>query len=117
MAAGNGDPRARLAILADELRRGRIREARLREPGYIVHGVCDASTGVIVIDPAPATVSTLLHELLHRRYPDWSERRVAREERQLMRALSDQDLAWWYAQYLRRRRRQRRPVAVDSRKG
>ena len=112
MAAGSAEARALLALLADELRQGRILEARLVEPGYHVHGLSDPATGVIVIDPAPATVSTLLHELLHRRFPRWGERRVSAEERRLMRYLSDDDIRWWYGQYLRRRKRQRRPVAV-----
>lgn len=107
--------KARLAVLADELRRGQIVEARLRQPGYIVHGLCDRATGDILIDPAPATVSTLLHELLHRRYPDWPERRVRAEERRLLRAMSDADIARWYRAYSRRKR-QRRPVAVSDRK-
>lgn len=112
MTAASAEARARLLLLAEELRRGRIVEARLVEPGYHVHGLSDPDSGTIVIDPAPATVSTLLHELLHRRYPAWSERRVETEERRLMRHLSDDEVRWWYAQYLRRRKRQRRPVAV-----
>jgi hypothetical protein len=112
VAVGSAEARARLALLAEELKRGRIVEARLVEPGYHVHGLCDRETDAIIIDPAPATVSTLLHELLHRRFPRWGERRVAAEERRLMRYLSDDEIRWWYGQYLRRRRRQRRPVAV-----
>lgn len=117
MAVNSAEPAALLAILADELRQGRIVEARLIEPGYYVHGLSDPATGVIVIDPAPATVSTLLHELLHRRFPRWSEARVERTERRLMRHLTDEQIRWWHGQYVRRRKRQRRPVAVRLSKG
>ena len=112
MAVGSAEARALLALLVEELRHGRIIEARLVEPGYHVHGLSDPETGVIVIDPAPATVSTLLHALLHRRFPRWPEARVERTERRLMHYLSDDEIRWWFGQYRRRRKRQRRPVAV-----
>jgi hypothetical protein len=117
VAAGSARLRARLLALAEELQRGRIIEAPLREPGYLVHGVCDPVTEVIIIDPAPAIVSTLLHELLHRRYPAWSERRVRQEEKRLMGIVSDEDVRYFYQQYNRRRRRKRATVFVNSSEG
>ena len=112
MAAANAEARARLALLAEELKRGRIVEARLVEPGYHVHGLCDRETDAIIIDPAPATVSTLLHELLHRRYPRWGERRVSDTAHRLVTAMSDEERRVWYRRYRKAAKARRRPVKV-----
>lgn len=102
-----------LTELAEELARGRIVEARLHDPNYHLDGLCDADRQLIVIDPVPATVSTLFHELLHRRYPSWSERRVRREEARLIAYLDRAELAVWWRRYRRARRVQTRPVVAD----
>jgi hypothetical protein len=46
-----------LEELAEELRRGRIVEARLHDRDYHLDGLCDHDRQVIVVDPVPATAS------------------------------------------------------------
>ena len=58
------------AELREELSRGRIVETSLREDGFILDGLCDHGNQTVYIDPAPAVVETLIHELMHRRWPD-----------------------------------------------
>lgn len=101
-----------LEELAEELRRGRIVEARLHDADYHLDGLCDHDRQVIVVDPIPATVSTLLHELIHRRFPSWSERRVQREERRLIAYMDRAELAMWWRRYSRAKRVRRRPVVA-----
>lgn len=99
-----------LAALEAELAKGRIYEATLiTDDGAHLMGLCDHGTGAITIDPKVAIVSTLLHELIHRKYPHWSEKRVAQAELHTLRQLSQHDIQVWYRRY-RRAVRKRRPV-------
>lgn len=94
--------------LADELTKGKIYEAALVDPTHHLEGLCD--NGVITVDPRVSIVSTLLHELIHRRFPEWSEARVRRAETLALGQLSQQDIGVWYRRY-RRAVRKRRPVS------
>lgn len=99
---------ALLDDLADELSKGRIYEATLRDPTHHLDGLCDGHA--ITVDPKVSIVSTLIHELTHRRFPDWSESRVRRAETKAMSQLSQHDIGVWYRRY-RRAVRKRRPVS------
>jgi len=99
---------ALLDELADELAKGRIYEAALIDPTHHLEGLCD--NGAITVDPQVSIVSTLLHELIHRRYPLWSEAKVRREEKRALGHLSQHDLRVWYRRY-RRAVKKRRPVS------
>lgn len=103
-----------LDAIAEEFANGRIYEATLvTDDGAHLMGLCDHEKGEITIDPKVAIVSTLLHELIHRKYPDWSEQKVRRAEIRALRELSQKDLQVWYQRY-RRAVRKRRPVdAID----
>jgi hypothetical protein len=103
--------------LTHELDRGFIYEATLvTDDGAHLLGMCNLENQHITIDPKVAIVSTLLHELIHRRYPSWSERRVRREEKRALSQLSPKDVATWYRRY-RRAVRQRRPVDATEYRG
>lgn len=99
----------RLEELTQELQRGRIYEATILADDHHLEGQTDHALQSITIDPKVSIVATLLHELLHRRYPLWSERRVKREEQRLMGHLSVHDVQTWYRRY-KRAVRKRRPV-------
>jgi hypothetical protein len=100
--------------LADELTKGRIYEATLiTDDGAHLEGLCDHGKGAITIDPKVSIVSTLLHELIHRRYPDWSETRVRRYEQRALSLLSQHDLHVWYRRYRRAVRKRRPTDALD----
>jgi hypothetical protein len=104
----------KIVDLETELANGRIYEATLiTDDGAHLMGLCDHAKGAITIDPKVAIVSTLLHELIHRKFPNWSEQRVRKAEVYALRQLSQQDIQTWYRRY-RRAVRKRRPVdAID----
>jgi len=97
-------PHERLAELAIELQNGKVVEARLQGEGIHVAGLCDYGSQIIYIDPRPAIVETLLHELLHRRWPHWTERRVLQEERRLLRHMTPQEVSKWFKAYTKAKR-------------
>jgi hypothetical protein len=104
----------KITDLEAELANGRIYEATLiTDDGAHLLGICDHDNGAITIDPKVAIVSTLLHELIHRKFPNWGEARVRKEEIYALRQLSQHDIQTWYRRY-KRAVRKRRPVdAID----
>lgn len=103
-----------IGAVTEELGKGKIYEATLiTDDGAHLMGLCDQETGQITIDPKVAIVSTLIHELIHRKFPEWSEHRVRRAELRALRQLSQKEIQTWYRRY-RRAVRKRRPVdAID----
>jgi hypothetical protein len=95
-----------------ELERGRIYEATLRDPQFHLDGLSDGEN--IYIDPRPAILETLVHELLHRRYRRWGERRVTVEARRVIGKMDEQTMRRWWASY-RRLAKKGRPVDVEAR--
>ena len=101
----------KLDDLYDELQRGRIRECSLRSTKWQIDGLQDGEN--IYIDPRPAILETLCHELIHRRHPRWGERRVTITARNLIVRMDDQTKARWWRAYGRIKRKGR-PVMVDD---
>lgn len=97
--------------LWDELQRGKVYECTLRDPAWRLDGLQHGEA--IYIDPRPAILETLVHELLHRRKPRWSERRVTTEARSLLSKMDDAQIARWWAKY-RAVKRKGRPVDVED---
>ena len=97
--------------LYDELQRGKIYECTLRDPSWRLDGLQHGD--VIYIDPRPAILETLVHELLHRRKPRWSERRVTKEARTILSKMSELEIATWYRRY-NAIKRKGRPVDVED---
>lgn len=97
--------------LFDELQRGKIYECSLRDPRWRLDGLQSGES--IYIDPRPAIIETLVHELLHRRKPRWRERRVTREARRLLSRMGETELQTWWVRYQRVRRKVR-PVDVED---
>jgi len=95
----------------DELQRGRIYECSLRDPRWHLDGFKDGES--IYIDPRPAILESVLHELLHRRKPRWGERRVTIEARRLLATMREGDLARWWRGY-NRIKRKGKPVEIDE---
>ena len=88
---------ALLKELRHECAKGHIVEAKLVDPSQHLHGLSDGTR--VYVDPRPSIVETLLHELLHRRYPKWSERRVDRQARALLSSLTTRQLNGRYRRY------------------
>jgi hypothetical protein len=99
-----------LAELEEEMRRGSIVECSLRDVGWHLDGMQSGQT--VYIDPRPAVLETLLHELTHRRYPSMGERAVTRTARKLVGSMDEQTKARWYRAY-NRTKRKARPVEVE----
>jgi hypothetical protein len=102
-----------LEELEQERDRVRIYEAPIRKEGkHHLEGLQEAST--IWVNPRPATVEVVLHELLHARYPRWTERRVNREGRRLLTALDEQGVNRWFRWYQKAKRISARRVGLED---
>lgn len=97
--------------LYDELQRGKVYECTLRDPSWRLDGLQHGEA--IYIDPRPAILETLVHELLHRRKPRWSERRVTREARRILSKMSEPEIATWFRRY-QKIKVKGRPVDVED---
>lgn len=102
---------ALLDDLWDELGRGRIYECSIRDSRFQVDGLQDGEQ--IYIDPRPAILETVLHELLHRRKPRLGERAVERQARKLALSMDEHAKTKWWRAY-RRIKRQRRPMTIED---
>lgn len=104
-------------VLAEEFAKGKIYEATIvSDDGAHLEGLCDHGNGSITVDPKVSIVSTLLHELIHRKYPAWSEKRVRVAEKRALKQLSQKDIGVWYQRYWRAVRK-RRPVDASEYEG
>lgn len=97
----------------DLLGTGKVTEARLHDPAMHLDGFCNYASGRITVNPEPAVVETLLHELIHRKCPQWAERRVDREAKRLLRTMSHTSVSKWYRRYSAIVRRRKSPVRVE----
>jgi hypothetical protein len=97
--------------LYDELERGRVWECSLTSEKWQLDGLQDGQN--IYVDPRPAILETLIHELLHRAKPRLSERTVTRTARSLVVRMDEPTKARWWRAYGRIKRRGR-PVHVDE---
>jgi hypothetical protein len=70
-------------------------------------GICGERA--VVINEAAHLVRTLVHELIHRIRPAWSEASVTRRTTQVMRQLSHAEIDRLYQVYCARRRATKRP--------
>jgi hypothetical protein len=60
------------------------------------------------------TVDTVLHELLHRLHPAWSESYVRRTTTYLRRKMTEQETVMFFEEYQRRAKRRKRPVNLEA---
>jgi hypothetical protein len=102
---------ALLDDLEDEMRRGRIYECSLRDPKFHLDGLQLGEN--IYIDPRPAILETLCHELLHRRKPRLSERTVDKMAKRLMGNMDEATKVKWFKAY-NRIKRKGRPVETEK---
>jgi hypothetical protein len=95
-----------------EFGKGDIYEARLIADGEVCYGIMRPSSQRVYVDPAPSVLDTLFHELLHRRFPRWGEKRVTQTASALVQSLSEKERREWYRRYQRIVRKSPRPVKV-----
>lgn len=89
----------------EELERGDIYECSLRDPKWHLDGL--HQEGRVYVDPRPAILETVIHELLHRRYPRMRERAVAENARRLLGGMDEQTKRRWFRAYNRIKRKAR----------
>ena len=106
--------RPTLEDMRDELEKGRIAETDLRSKDYHIAGYCDWTKQQVHVNPRPLVVEALLHELLHRRFPKWTEARVMKESKALLCKMSEEQIATFYRRYKLLARRHRKPKSVDE---
>jgi hypothetical protein len=94
---------ALLDDLYDELQRGKVYECSLRDPRWHLDGLQDGEN--IYIDPRPAILETLVHELLHRRKPRWGERAVTKQARRIVFGMDEPTKVRWWRAYAKVKRR------------
>lgn len=109
-------PRGRfwLPLILDEFAKGRISEAHIvpKAPG-VREGISGwTNFHEIVINPIPDVVDTLVHELLHRRYPKWKEPYVVARTTEICRAMTHDERHTLYKLYqkVKRQRVRRKKV-------
>lgn len=92
-----------LDTIYSEMLNGPIEERPLvehRPKRGAIRGYC-SSRGVVTVNPIPDILDTLVHELLHRRYPRWTETTVRRETTRFMHRLTPEDMRGLYDFYER----------------
>jgi hypothetical protein len=90
-----------LRVLA-ELGAARIKEAFIpSDRDAYVDGQLEGQA--ITINPIPETVDTVIHEVLHRLYPHWSERYIKNRTSYLMKRMSDEEVQLVYDEYQKRK--------------
>lgn len=95
-----------------ELGAGRITEAFIKDATGFTDGWYNGA-GHITVNPQHQTVDTVLHELLHRLEPGWSENYVRRTTTYLRRRMTDDEIQAFYAEYLKRAKKRKRPMRIE----
>lgn len=104
-----------ISEITDELGKGLIFEAPIvGSRTDHIEGLCNWESGEVTVNPSVSVVDTLVHELLHRRFPKWSEERVRMETWRVMSKLSPGDVQAWYRKYKRMAKRKRGPVRLRN---
>ena len=69
--------------------------------GKATHGMWE-NDGTITVNPIPDVVDTLIHEILHDLYPDYSEQAIRSLTGKLWRQLSEDERQVMYDEYKKR---------------
>jgi hypothetical protein len=96
-----------------EVGAGNITEGWISHKTHYIKGMCELPSGTITINPAYDKVETLIHEIVHRLRPEWTERYVRRTTTILLRQLSDLEIVALYAQYEKRKKVRKAPKNFD----
>lgn len=95
-----------------ELGAGKITEAYIRDGHWFTDGYMDPVSQQITVNPAHQTVDTVIHEILHRLHPEWSENYVRRTTTWVRRRMTDAETQMFYDEYERRKRKRKRHVDI-----
>lgn len=104
-----------LLRVAAELGAGRISETYLIDAsGISCHGFTEGARKHITINPAHQTCDTVIHEILHRLFPAWSEAYVRNRTAYLRNRMTDQETQALYAEYQKRVYRLAKPKHIAA---
>lgn len=95
-----------------EIGAGRITEAFIRDGRLMTDGYY--SNGHITVNPAHQTVDTVIHEILHRLHPQWSEPYIRRTTTYLRRRMSDEEVQAMYSEFQKRARKRKSPRIITG---
>ena len=95
-----------------ELGAGNITEAFLKDKHAFTDGFTNGKH--ITVNPAHQTCDTVIHEILHRLYPEWSERYVRRTTTWLRRRMTDDETLAFYNEYQSRVKKTKRVKDVSD---
>jgi len=95
-----------------ELGAARFTEEWIEDKHIFVNGYTEGKH--IWINPAPAVVHTVIHEILHKLKPAWPEAYVEGMATRLLRQLTDREVWAMYLEYHRRVRRPKRRRRHDD---
>lgn len=103
-----------LEVVTIEMEKGLIYERPIVGSKSHVEGLCNWESGEISVNPAPSVCDTVIHEVLHRRFPKWSEERVKEETWRVMSSMTPEDVQAMYREYKRIVKRQRKAVSLRN---
>ena len=86
-----------------------IVERYIRDDEEHVFGCVEGAA--VHVNPAPSTVDTLIHEIVHRLHPRWTEAYVRRRAWALVTRMTTEEVEAAYRLY-RRRKRNGRPLQL-----
>jgi hypothetical protein len=95
-----------------EIGAGKITTAFLRDGRSLTDGVFTGSR--IYINEDHQTADTVIHECLHRAFPQWGEQYVRRTTSYLRRRMSDDEIMALVEEYRKRTRRRKRPLQIED---
>ena len=101
-----------LEDLEHELRKGKVYECSIRSKRSQIEGLQSGDS--CFVDVRPAVLEIVIHELLHRRHPNWTERTVEIKARNLVVKMDEQTKARWWRMW---RRIKRKGPPVDLHEG
>lgn len=104
---------ALLGTVWAEIGSGRITEAFIRDRKAFTDGFYNGN-GHITINPVHQTIDTLIHEILHRAFPAWSEAYVRRTTTYLRRRMSDEEVQAMYAEFQKRAKRRKSNIVIGT---
>ena len=78
----------------------RVYEGFLKDDkGKHLHGLCDYERDAIFVNVKYSVVDSVVHELLHRKFPRRSERRIQQDTDAILASMTPADIAWWYRRF------------------
>jgi hypothetical protein len=96
-----------------EVGSGRITQAFIKDGRNLTDGFYNGN-GHIYINEDHQTADTVIHEVLHRMHPQWTENYVRRTTSYLRRRMSDEEIIALVGEYRKRAKKRKRPVTIED---